>query len=232
MSYDGDSRVPIRFAPTGHVLVQPRINGKEMSWFIFDTGAGQSGVDTGTAVEHKLPQLGETVISSMFGISSTPVYGADDFQLGAVHLSKPTLASMDMAPLEQFFGEPLGGIVGYDVLSRCIAEIDLADGFLRLHVLEVLREGRRDRARERRDGARVRERLLLDALDPVAQGVLDAGRQPVSKGPLGAVLELPQAAEVHLVVYDLFGRAVKTLVEAPADSDRGSTRVGSRVPPR
>src|SRR4029079_6780259 len=36
----------VKKAPTGHLLVKPRIAGKDAGWFIFDSGAGNSVVNS------------------------------------------------------------------------------------------------------------------------------------------------------------------------------------------
>ena len=53
------SRLEVKRAPTGHLLVHPRVDGVDIGWFIFDTGAGSSAVlDPSAVARLKLERLG------------------------------------------------------------------------------------------------------------------------------------------------------------------------------
>ncbi len=121
----GDT-VAVRRAPTGHVLVHPRVNGQDVGWFILDTGAGQSVISTASAPRLGLEKVGETLVSSIFGLATGAIHRGERLELGPVTLARPLFVEMDLSPLAQYFGEEVGGIIGYDVLSRCVVEVDLA----------------------------------------------------------------------------------------------------------
>src|SRR5262245_35561602 len=54
-------------ATSGHLLVKPKINGIDVGWFIFDTGAGITCIDKGVADKLKLPDAGEITATGMGG---------------------------------------------------------------------------------------------------------------------------------------------------------------------
>jgi Aspartyl protease len=45
----------IKRATTGHALVHPKVDGVELGWFIFDTGAAGTMIDPTAAAKLKLP---------------------------------------------------------------------------------------------------------------------------------------------------------------------------------
>jgi len=125
--------VPIRIAPTGHVLVQPRVDGELGSWFIFDTGAGNSGISTSSPSAESMEKIGTGIVASIFGTEENPIFQGRSLELGPIRLRTPKFFSMDLGPLTDVFAEPVGGIIGFDVLSRCVVELDLSEQRLTLH---------------------------------------------------------------------------------------------------
>lgn len=130
---ESDGSVPIHFAPTGHILVNPTINGQPMSAFIFDTGAGQCGVQIDPPPALGLTQVGSAPVASILGLRETPIYRGATLRLGPLEVSQPLLVSMDFTPFEAYFGEPIGGIIGYDILRRAVIAIDIDDSSLHIH---------------------------------------------------------------------------------------------------
>lgn len=126
--------IEFRRAPTGHLLVKPRIDGKDVGWFIFDTGAGGStAIDESVIETLGLQRVGETKVMSILGPSLSPVHRAASIELGSVTIEKPVIITFDMSPFAQHFDVPVVGVIGYDLLSRCVAEIDLEGKRLTLH---------------------------------------------------------------------------------------------------
>jgi hypothetical protein len=54
-------------------------------------------------------------------------------ELGALTLSDPIFMGLDLAFLEPHFGVPVAGILGYELLTRCVAELDMQAASIALH---------------------------------------------------------------------------------------------------
>jgi hypothetical protein len=118
---------------TGHLLVEPWVEGESVGMFIFDTGAGAMTIDPAIADELGLAELGEVVAVGVGGKTTTSFRRGTRFELGALTLDDPVYVELDLAFLEPIFGRRIAGIVGYDVLARCVAEIEMRGPTIALH---------------------------------------------------------------------------------------------------
>ncbi len=120
-------------APTGHLLVQPKINGKERGWFIFDTGAGITCFSQSLAIEMKLEQVGAVQALGVGGSVTSPLFRLHSIELGPLTFERDIVMGLDLSFLTKPLGRPIAGIVGYDVLARCVVELGLGEGRVALH---------------------------------------------------------------------------------------------------
>lgn len=111
---------------SGHILVRPKINGHDAGWFIFDTGAGICCVSTPQVKDLDLEPNGTIQASGVGGSKATNLYKAKHMQLGAITFEDHPLMEIDLAFLEPLVGEKICGVIGYGVLSKCVAEVDLS----------------------------------------------------------------------------------------------------------
>jgi hypothetical protein len=112
-------------APTGHVLVHPRVNGKDVGWFIFDTGAGSMILSTPVAAEMGIEQFGEVPAHGVGGKTTGAFCRPETVTLGPVTMSKPLMVTLDLSFLDQHMGRRVAGLVGYNLLARVVAKIDM-----------------------------------------------------------------------------------------------------------
>ncbi|MFO0982295.1 MAG: retroviral-like aspartic protease family protein [Planctomycetota bacterium] len=134
--FDGEqgARVACERAPSGHLLVHPRVNGRELGPFILDTGAGVTVIDRGAADALALPKFGKTSIGGAGAeIASAPLREAQELALGPVTLGSPVFTEMDLEPFAHALGAPVAGICGYDLLCRAVIGIDLATPAVEIH---------------------------------------------------------------------------------------------------
>jgi predicted aspartyl protease len=115
----------IKKAPTGHVLVHPLVDGKDLGWFIFDTGAGSNCIDRRAAEALGVEQFGEIPAVGVSGITKATLCRPGTLKLGRATMDKPLMVVLDLAFLDTYMGEKIAGIVGYGMLHRTIAEIDM-----------------------------------------------------------------------------------------------------------
>lgn len=114
----------VKRTPTGHLLVQPLVNGIQAGWFIFDTGAGICVVSTPHVEELQLEAAGDIAARGIAGAEQAKLYSATTFELGPLSLSDHPLMVTDLSFLKAFLGEEIVGVIGFGVLSECVAEID------------------------------------------------------------------------------------------------------------
>jgi hypothetical protein len=128
------ARLVARLTPTRHLLVKGRIDGKDVGWFIFDSGAGGMILGPPTGDELGLDRFGRYWIG---GAGKERTEGhlrpAGSLELGPVKLERPIFGEFDLKGLEASFQTRLAGIVGYDLLARVIARVDMKKGTVELH---------------------------------------------------------------------------------------------------
>jgi predicted aspartyl protease len=115
--------VDVKRAKTGNLLVRPRVNGREAGWFIFDTGAGICVVSKSRAKDLELKDAGELDTA---GVGAAKLLRAGSLVLGPLSLEDVPMIELDLSFLKPYLGEEISGVIGYGLLSRCVAEIDLA----------------------------------------------------------------------------------------------------------
>lgn len=131
---DGAPHLELPFELTQHHIYLPvRLGGKQ-SWFVLDTGAEATVVDA----EHARA-------NGISGSGSIAATGNGESTVTAQAIAKPALSVGGVAmPLETMYAVPLRalwpregrameGILGYDVLSHFVVEIDYAASRVRLH---------------------------------------------------------------------------------------------------
>lgn len=120
-------------APTGHVLVHPRVNGKDVGWFIFDTGAGNSVLSTPVIEELGLETFGRVAAKGVGGTTESGFCRPATLTLGPVTIREPLMVGIDLSFLEVHMGRPIAGLIGYNLLARTVARIDMVTPAISLH---------------------------------------------------------------------------------------------------
>lgn len=114
----------VKVVASGHLLVHPLVDGKDLGWFIFDTGAGINCISTAITDGLKGP-VGEIGAQGIGGTVPARFWRADELRLGPLTVDDPLFMGLDLAFLEPHFGVPVGGILGFELLARCVAEVDM-----------------------------------------------------------------------------------------------------------
>lgn len=124
-----DNAVPaeleVKRAKTGHLLVKPKVNGKSVGWFIFDSGAGANVLANSVIKELQLEQFGELPAVGIGGAVKTHFSRPDSLTIGRATLKQPLVIGLDLAFLDIPMGEHIAGIVGYGTFHRCVVEMDM-----------------------------------------------------------------------------------------------------------
>ncbi len=124
--------IPFNFE-SAHIIFKISVNGREPAWFILDTGADQQVINTSRMGEYGLKTYAKTA-STGGGNAAEYAYSAGaTFTLPGVELRNQHVAALDQEGLERALGMRLGGILGYDFISRFVIEIDYDKKLLTLH---------------------------------------------------------------------------------------------------
>lgn len=112
-----------------HVVVKARLDGADLGWFIFDSGAGATCIDPQAADELRLPVFGETKLGGAGANRLTARFrSSTTITVGPVTIDHPFFVELEMDQLGSALGEKLAGICGYDLLQRVVAVVDMKGG--------------------------------------------------------------------------------------------------------
>ncbi len=187
----------VKVAMTGHALVRPKINGQEIGWFIFDTGAAGTMMDPTPLAKLKLKRLSSVAVTSPRGNEQSSILQGASLALGPMTVAAPYFVTMDLAYVRDATGVDVVGIVGYDILSRCVAEMTLADDSIKLFDPKTYRL---------ESGSW--QSLMLNQSVPVVAATFEGGHKGLfridagSSGPNGVgnvIFHSPTVSELHLL---------------------------------
>jgi len=117
------ARVKAWHARSGHVLVKPKINGREVGYMILDTGASGFVIEKGLADELGLEAFGELYVSGMAAKVQCQFRRAETVEIGPMVMQKPLFMEMMLGGLVRGAPGPVVGIVGYEVFRRAVIEL-------------------------------------------------------------------------------------------------------------
>jgi hypothetical protein len=108
------------------ILLRARVNNSAPLWFILDTGANGSLIDSRHARGLGLKYLAGADIHGMGGSVKGSYFGGATLGLPGVRVFDRKFISMPLAPLFMRFGRRVDGIIGYDFLKLFVVEVDYA----------------------------------------------------------------------------------------------------------
>jgi len=118
---------------SGHLLVEPLLEGESLGAFVFDTGAGITVIDKKVADELGLEALGTTVAEGVAGVTTSAYRRGESFRLGPLTIANPLYGDIDLGFAQGGSPRKIAGIVGYDVLARCVVELEVGTPRIALH---------------------------------------------------------------------------------------------------
>ena len=127
--------VEVRRAPTGHLLVHPRVeSGKDVGWFIFDSGAGVPVIAPEAADAAGLAALGRTFVGGAGGETPVTRFRAGTrFDLGPLSIAPITYVEMDLAAIGDALGTKVAGVIGFELFRRAVVSVDMAAPSVAIH---------------------------------------------------------------------------------------------------
>ena len=106
------------------VLVQAKVNDSAPVWFIFDTGAEWTVIDTALAKKLRLKPAGKVVETGGTGTAEALKFGAVSLQLPNIEISALTTYGLPLDSFSSPLGKRIGGVIGYDVIKKFAIELD------------------------------------------------------------------------------------------------------------
>jgi hypothetical protein len=198
------ARIDLARGVADHALVRARVGDADSVWFILDTGAGGSTIlDPRLRAKLPLERLGAVPVGSVYATALGGVYRGSSLSVGPLRMTAPVFIEMDLAFLAGLYHEPILGIIGYDLLSRCVAEFDLTANVLELH----------DPARHELHASEWQP-LILHRRHPLIPATYEGGRHGLFRMDVGAGGPLATVAFHHHAVASgqlLDGRATSPL---------------------
>ena len=123
-STDVSPELKVRRTATNHILVRPTVDGQDLGWFLFDTGAGINCISTHVAGRLAEGPIGQLASHGVGGPVMSQLWRADELRLGPVTVADQHFLELDLAFLDRPFGVAVAGIIGWDLLARCVVEFD------------------------------------------------------------------------------------------------------------
>lgn len=117
----------------GHIYVPVSVNGAKPAPFIFDTGAEASAVEQSHAAIAGLKSQGALEMGGSGSSDTMGMATGVSFGIGDARVPTQAVAVLPLGGLAPVIGRPLAGIVGFDVISRFVVQIDYAARILTLY---------------------------------------------------------------------------------------------------
>ena len=127
-----DIGLRLRRARSGHLLVRPLFDGREIGWFVFDTGASQTTINNRRAREVELVRLGNGRTVTPTRTHITTLWQAGSVRVGPMTVPKLRIAGLDIDRMARSIGGA-AGVLGNDVLRHAVVELDVASESIALH---------------------------------------------------------------------------------------------------
>jgi hypothetical protein len=120
-------------AITGHLLVHPKLNGKDVGWFILDSGADVMAIDRKVADSLGLAKLGRLPLTGVGGNDQESFRPIRTFDLGPVDITGLNFSEFDLGALASAFGVKIAGVVGFDLFRRSVVSVKMAQSKVSLY---------------------------------------------------------------------------------------------------
>jgi len=109
-------------------LVRGHVDGRDVGWFVLDTGAGAFALAEDVAAELELPELGRRFVRTSDGVAGAPYRLAQALRVGPATIRDPRFLELDLTGFSKAIGVPLAGVLGYDLFMRAAVTIDIVAG--------------------------------------------------------------------------------------------------------
>jgi hypothetical protein len=116
-----------------HIILQAQVNGRPAIGFILDTGDEHETINASRMTSFGLTSYGSVHGEGGGGPAEMSSAAGATFRFPGAELRDQHVSVLDQSGLERALGIPLGGLLGYDFLSRFVIEIDYDSKTMKLH---------------------------------------------------------------------------------------------------
>ena len=130
----GTSSVKIPFESSSNlILLQARVNDSAPLWFIFDTGADSTVIDSQLAKVLRLKPRGKEVGTGSAGTATALIFRGVSIRLPNVEALNLKIAALPIDFLSSPLGRKISGVIGNDILKEFVVEVDYASQVINLY---------------------------------------------------------------------------------------------------
>jgi len=195
--------IPFNF-DNNHIMILATANGAGPLWWLVDTGADVAYINQSRIAELHMQPYGalQTIGGGEKSIGGSYVEHVT-FRIGDVELRNQHASVLELKGLEKLYGMPMGGLLGYDFLSRFVVDIDYVHRTLALGHRE---QGTGDRG--------VRLPLTMQGQQPYLHGSIRVGDETI---PSWFILDVGAADTMTFTTPFI---AAHKLLERAGDKER------------
>ncbi len=130
----GNNALRIPFELSGNlILLQTTVNDSAPLWFILDTGATDSVIDSQLAKTLSLKVIGRTLGTGGAGTATALIFRGTTLKLRNVEAVNLTLYGFPLDSLSAPFGRRISGVIGNDILKQLVVEVDYVSQVLNFY---------------------------------------------------------------------------------------------------
>jgi len=115
------------------ILVQARVNDSGPLWFILDTGADSTVIDSQLAKDLHLTSHGSVVGTGSAGTARATIYRGVSIKLSNLEALNLKIAGLPIDFISSPLGKKISGIIGNDIIKELVVEVDYANQFINLY---------------------------------------------------------------------------------------------------
>ena len=129
----GNSSLKIPFELSSNlILLQARVKGSAPLWFILDTGADSTVIDSQLAKALRLEPRGRVVGTGSAGTATALIFKGNSLKLPNVEAVNLTISGLPIDFLSSPLGRKIRGVIGNDILKELVIEVDYASQVVNL----------------------------------------------------------------------------------------------------
>lgn len=121
----GESSLGVPFYLSNNlILMQASVNNSKPMWFILDTGASITVIDTKAAKALHLMPSGKEVENGAAGRAEALIFKGTTLRFPNVEAVSLTVYGLPLDFMSYSFGRKIGGVIGNDIIKEFVVEID------------------------------------------------------------------------------------------------------------